>query len=99
MATLTKIVNGEVVELSPAEIAEFKALEKAHKAGARDRLLADIRTKRNALLAESDAMMLADHPVTDKDAVRAYRQALRDITNQEDLANVEFPTKPGVANA
>lgn len=95
MATLTKMVNGVAVPLSKAEIAEFKQREADHAAGARDRLLADIRTKRNALLAASDVMMLEDYPVADKEAVKAYRQALRDVTKQEDLENVVFPVAPG----
>lgn len=91
---MNKIVDGVQVELTPAEIKEFKAMEAAHIAGARDRALAEIRVKRNELLAASDPMLLEDHPITDKVAVKAYRQALRDVTLQEDLDNVVWPIAP-----
>lgn len=90
-----KLVNGVQVALTPEEIKEFKAMEKAHRAGAKDRLLADIRVKRDELLKESDPMILSDHPVTDKEAVKAYRQALRDITDQKNLKKIVWPVKPG----
>lgn len=55
---------------------------------------AEVRAKRNELLAESDAMMVEDRP-TDKEAWATYRQALRDITKQAGFPyDVEFPAKP-----
>lgn len=55
---------------------------------------AEVRAKRNALLTESDAMMVSDRP-TDKEAWAEYRQALRDITKQAGFPyDVEFPAKP-----
>ena len=55
--------------------------------------------ERDQLLAESDYYVLPDYPSTEEglDAVRAYRQALRDITAQEGFPKeVEWPDKPDV---
>lgn len=55
---------------------------------------AKVRTKRNKLLAESDWTQVADAPV-DQAAWATYRQALRDITEQDGFpVNVEFPAEP-----
>lgn len=54
----------------------------------------DIRAQRNALLAESDWTQIADAPVN-KTAWAAYRQELRDITEQAGFpTEVIWPTKP-----
>jgi len=59
-----------------------------------DELEAAARSKRNALLASSDWTQVADAPV-DQSAWRTYRQALRDITEQEGFpADVVWPTPP-----
>jgi hypothetical protein len=64
-----------------------------------DELAAEVRAERNRLLAESDWTQLADA----RDAMGetkaaewdAYRQALRDIPEQEGFPeNVVWPTKP-----
>jgi len=53
-----------------------------------------IRTQRNKLLKESDWTQVADAPV-DKAAWATYRQALRDITEQDGFPNnINWPTKP-----
>lgn len=53
-----------------------------------------IRSKRNALLADSDWTQVVDAPV-DQAAWRTYRQALRDITEQEGFpSDVVWPTPP-----
>lgn len=85
-----KIVDGVQVPLSPEEIAEFQAREAEHEANRGARKLADIRAKRNALLAATDVKMLPDFP-GDKEALKAYRQALRDVTKQLDLDNIVWP--------
>jgi hypothetical protein len=51
-------------------------------------------TIRNSLLKNSDFMVLPDSPY-DTPEVRAYRQALRDITKQAGFPDsVEFPVNP-----
>lgn len=52
------------------------------------------RTKRNKLLADSDWTQVADAPV-DQSAWATYRQALRDITEQNGFPNeVTWPVEP-----
>ena len=50
-----------------------------------------VRARRDALLAASDSMALADR-ITDE--WRTYRQALRDLPAAEGFPNVTFPTPP-----
>lgn len=60
--------------------------------------MADLRAKRNNLLAETDWVVLPDSPVADKTAWETYRTQLRDITNGlttvEQVEAVVFPIKP-----
>ena len=52
-----------------------------------------VREKRNKLLAETDWAGASD--VTMSDAMRTYRQALRDIPQQPDFPNTfVMPVKP-----
>ena len=62
--------------------------------------MVELRRQRDLLLAETDWMSLPDSP-TMSDDMKAYRQALRDITKDAKptlkngvLGNVTFPTKP-----
>jgi hypothetical protein len=57
---------------------------------------AQIRTKRDKLLAECDWTQLPDVTMSTGtlDAWREYRQALRDITELADPNDVVWPTKP-----
>lgn len=93
-----KLVNGIQVELTPEEIAARSAEEAAWSAGAFDRAMADLRSKRDRLLASCDWVMMSDSPIADKTAWETYRQQLRDITNGlttvEDVNNITWPTKP-----
>ena len=52
-----------------------------------------LRARRNFLLAETDYLALADNTLTD--AMKTYRQSLRDLpANTADPHNVTYPTKP-----
>lgn len=56
-------------------------------------------SKRNALLADSDWTQLPDVPLSaeDKAAWAAYRQQLRDITDQPGFPNeIVWPVQPGI---
>lgn len=91
-----KIVNGQRVELTAEEISQREAEEAAWNAGAFDRSMANLRSDRNGRLAQTDWYALQD--VTMSDAMRDYRQDLRDITNGlttvEEVEAVTWPTKP-----
>ena len=61
-----------------------------------DNIAAGNRSRRNALLTESDWTQVADSPV-DATAWATYRQALRDITthaNWPNLNDTDWPVKP-----
>jgi|TARA_Y100000361_G_scaffold129903_1_gene125636 hypothetical protein len=94
-----KMVNGERVQLTAEEEAARDAEEAAWEAGAKDRAMANLRTKRNNLLKETDYYALSD--VTMTDAMTTYRQELRDLpgtvaddATAADVDAVTFPTKP-----
>ena len=93
-----KLVNGIQVPLTPEEIAQRQEADAAWNAGAFDRAMADLRSKRDRLLSSCDWVMINDSPITDKTAWGTYRQSLRDITNGlttvEQVNAVAFPTKP-----
>ena len=76
-----------------AFLAAVKAQDEAWAAGANDRLAAEERVKRTALLMETDHYALAD--ITMSDAMKTYRQALRDVPQQTDFpSTINWPTKP-----
>lgn len=91
-----KIVNGQRVELTAEEISQREAEEAAWNAGAFDRSMANLRSDRDRRIAQTDWYALQD--VTMSDAMRDYRQDLRDITNGlttvEEVEAVTWPTKP-----
>ena len=69
-------------------------LQAAYDAAVVNVALADLRSKRNQLLTETDYLALADSTLTDE--MRSYRQALRDLpANTVDPANPVWPVKPG----
>ena len=94
---MKKMVNGIVMDMTANEIAAKQAEELAWTNGAFDRAIAEVRNKRNNLLAETD--WHANSDVTMSAAMTTYRQSLRDITdNVDDLDAVNaitWPTKPG----
>jgi hypothetical protein len=63
-----------------------------------DMALNKLRAKRNKLLIDSDYVVLADSPITDKANWITYRQALRDITEGldtvEKVNSTTFPKRP-----
>jgi hypothetical protein len=91
-----KNVNGERIQLTAQEEADRDAEETAWNNGAFNRALENLRFERNNLLADTD--FYANSDVTMSEAMRTYRQQLRDLTNGlttvEDVNNVVYPTKP-----
>lgn len=76
------------VEKIPEKTPEEKLAEAAEQA----------RQKRDRLIADTDFLLCADYPISaeDLEAVKAYRQALRDVPQQEgfpfDVVWPELPT-------
>jgi TPP-dependent pyruvate/acetoin dehydrogenase alpha subunit len=89
-------INGNKVQFTAAEEAARDAEEKAWADAAPARALADLRAKRNRLLAETDYYALSD--VTMSDDMKTYRQNLRDLPAGKDTVekceNATWPTKP-----
>ena len=90
------LINGNVVPFTAAEEAARDAEETAWNNSAYDRAIADLRSKRNRLLAETDFYALSD--VTLSDDMKTYRQDLRDLPEGKDTVdkcnNATWPTKP-----
>ena len=89
-------INGNRVQFTVEEEAARDAEEKAWADGALARAQANLRFKRNRLLAETDFYALSD--VTMSDDMKTYRQELRDLPADKDTVekcnNATFPTKP-----
>jgi hypothetical protein len=89
-------INGNRVQFTAEEEAARDAEEQAWADAAPARALADLRAKRNRLLAETDFYALSD--VTLSDDMTTYRQALRDLPAGKDTVskceNATWPTKP-----
>jgi hypothetical protein len=89
-------INGNIVQFTAEEEAARDAEEKAWADGALARAQANLRFKRNRLLAETDFYALSD--VTMSDDMKTYRQELRDLPAGKDTVekcdNATFPTKP-----
>ena len=66
--------------------------EETHQAEIDARTASTNRQIRNQLLAETDFYALGD--VTMSNAMKTYRQALRDLPANEDWPNVSFPDRP-----
>ena len=94
--TRYKIVNGEKIEFTAEEEAIRDQQEADFEAGRFNRSMANLREKRNSLLAETDYLALSDNTMSEE--MTTYRQELRDITEglttQEEVEAVEFPVKP-----
>ena len=90
------LINGNVVAFTAEEETAADNAEAAWNDGAYDRAIADLRAKRNRLLAETDFYALSD--VTMSDDMKTYRQDLRDLPSGKDtlekVNNTTFPTKP-----
>ena len=91
-----KMVNGERIQFTAEEEVARDAEEKAWADAAPVRRMADLRMKRNNLLAETDWYGMSD--VSMDSDMTVYRQALRDITKQtpsdDSLSNITWPKKP-----
>ena len=57
----------------------------------------DVRLERNKILSDTDHLIQSDYPISDekKQEIKAYRQALRDIPQQDGFPdNIVWPDKP-----
>jgi hypothetical protein len=84
-------INGNKVQFTAAEEAARDAEEQAWADGALGRAQANLRSRRNQLLAQTDFYAMSDD-------MEAYRQELRDFPADKDTVekceNAVWPTKP-----
>ena len=89
-------INGNQVQFTAEEETARDNEEAAWANAAPARALADLRSRRNKLLAETDFYGNSD--VTMSDDMKTYRQALRDLPSGKDTVekceNATWPTKP-----
>jgi len=90
------LINGIQVAFTAEEETAWDNAETAWGNGALSRAQANLREKRNRLLADTDYYALSD--VTMSDDMKTYRQNLRDLPAGKDTVekcdNATFPTKP-----
>jgi len=72
-----KVRDGVRLKLTAEEEAEYNAQQEAYAAASADRKLAEIKQIRLQKLKETDYLALSD--VTMSDAVKTWRQSLRDL--------------------
>ena len=89
-------INGNKVQFTAEEETARDNEEAAVLAAAPARALANLRSKRNRLLAETDYLALSDATLADN--MRTYRQQLRDLPAGKDTVakceDATWPTKP-----
>ena len=89
-------INGNRVQFTAEEETARDTDEANWEAGAFDRAIADLRSKRNNLLSATDFYALSD--VTMSEDMTTYRQALRDLPAGKDTVskceNATWPDKP-----
>jgi hypothetical protein len=89
---MKKMINGVVMDMTAEEISAFNLRIQTSF----EEAMQDLRNKRNNLLAETD--WYANSDITMSDAMKNYRQELRDITQglttAEEVEAVVFPNKP-----
>ena len=89
-------INGNKVQFTAAEETARDAEEKASADAAVGRAQANLRARRNRLLAETDYLALSDNTLSDD--MKTYRQELRDFPADKDTVekcnNATWPTKP-----
>jgi hypothetical protein len=92
----TKVINGQVIELTAEENAARDLEEQNWADGAFGRAMVQLRQHRNQLLSQTDYRALSDQNMSQEWA--DYRQQLRDITQDletvEDVNGVIWPDQP-----
>ena len=90
------LINGVQVAFTAQEETDWDNAETAYANAAYDRAIANMRSRRNRLLADTDFYALSD--VTMADNMKTYRQALRDLPSGLDtldkVNNKAYPDKP-----
>lgn len=92
---MKKYVNGILVDLTEEDKAQIEKDAEDDLVKLPERQKAWIRNTREPLLKEADIEIFKlEDSGGDTSAWRTYRQQLRDMTDQSDLANPVYPNKP-----
>lgn len=77
--------DDEIVTLNDGTIDFKSKVEEQYNSEETEKLFASLRAERDKRIAETDYLILPDYPITkaNKDKVKEYRQALRDLPEQE----------------
>ena len=81
-----------VLDIKTGQISEGQPMAQVNEPD--DIALANLRSRRNALLAQSDWTQLPDAQISNATVWATYRQALRDLPVTTDIHNPVFPNKP-----
>jgi len=85
----------QVVWNSEGAKPSLQEIEAVWKIIKKDVEFVNVRSKRTALLLESDYTQLPDYNKSDKEAWAKYRQELKDLPNKfSSVEEVVWPTKP-----
>jgi|TARA_R100000426_G_scaffold51428_1_gene37517 hypothetical protein len=85
----------KLIDLDEAEEIQFSKAENEAQKNMNEKLKGNIRATREFLFQEADIEIFKlEDSGGDTSAWRAYRQQLRDMTNQSDLENPIYPKKP-----
>lgn len=92
-------IDGSYYEITDDEVLEIQTtrpLTDEEQQTIIDSQWANIRSRRNIELNESDWTHISDSPLTveKKEEFKVYRQSLRDITTQLNPFSIEWPTPP-----
>lgn len=87
-------IMGEHIAFTPEEETARDAEEAAWAAGENDRAMEALRQERNQLLHDCDWTQSRDLTLSNDDAWKSYRSALRDFPAKVDLNNITWPKEP-----
>jgi len=91
--TRYNIINGERVQFTAQQEAEWNELQRQYPAQLLARQSEQVREERDAKLAETDWMASSDLTMSSEWA--SYRSSLRDVPTQSGFPNtITWPTKP-----
>ena len=91
--TRYNIINGERVQFTAQQEAEWDELQRQYPAQLLAQQSEQVREERDAKLAETDWMASSDLTMSSEWA--SYRSSLRDVPSQEGFPNtITWPTKP-----
>lgn len=97
--TIVKTINGVHYLLNQSELSDLNTRNNEWDSNAEERQKEILRSIRELMFLEADNQIrkcLDKGLSTDEQQWRSYRDSLRDVTDQADIYNVVWPTKPTI---